>query len=392
MKRNDLVNHIEIYISNLEKINDKSKARFFLNYLRAYAKSELGMNTLDTPDIFSVLDKDFFLDTIESYIAEMQPARNVAESYKRTVLELSEEICNYYMISNDFLNDHSERTDLDRFTAELFSNLKPVENRVCMSIDDYVALENEFRIFLNTENLDYLIIQSIKNSREQNHYGKLVSAIAFKLVHQFGLGNNAIAKIKLIDFSVQDKTIRVNNFILPLDDELFSNLKLYLQSRTVVQQTYATHSDYLFISRTGIPYLTKATPPQADNSKLFRHVNSDKQFDVSGLRYRSISRMVSKGANINLLRELTGTKEDKIATICDYGKAERDRFVRLFSDKPILHITEKSKRPKGQMQCPFCGQYYDASSENWILIQIDGEQKKHIACRECRGLDGKYRY
>lgn len=79
MKKNDLVNHIEIYISNLEKINDKSKARFFLNYLRAYANAEFGVNSLDTPDIFSVLDKGFFLATIESYIAEMQPAKNVAE-------------------------------------------------------------------------------------------------------------------------------------------------------------------------------------------------------------------------------------------------------------------------------------------------------------------------
>lgn len=390
MKKNDLVNHIEIYISNLEKINDKSKARFFLNYLRAYANVEFGVNSLNTPDIFSVLDKDFFLATIESYIAEMQPAKNVAESYKRTVFELSNEICNYYKISNDFLNDHSERADLDKITTELFSNLKPIENRGCMSIDDFEALENEFRTFLNTDNLDYLITQSIKNSRENNHYGKLVSAIAFKLVHQFGLGNNTIAKLKLTDLSTQDRTICINKFILPLDDGLFSNLELYLQSRTIVLDTYATHSDYLFITRTGVPYLTKNT--QADNPKLFRHVNSDKQFNVSGLRYRSIARMVSKGANINLIKELTSTSEDKIATICDYGKTERDAFVGLLSDKPMVHITEKSRRPKGQIQCPFCGQYHDASSGNWILIQIDGEQKKHIACKECRGLDGKYRY
>lgn len=47
---------------------------------------------------------------------------------------------------------------------------------------------------------------------------------------------------------------------------------------------------------------------------------------------------------------------------------------------------------KGMMRCPFCGQEKEAIDENWILIQIVGETEKYIACKECEGGDGKYKY
>ncbi len=47
---------------------------------------------------------------------------------------------------------------------------------------------------------------------------------------------------------------------------------------------------------------------------------------------------------------------------------------------------------KGLIRCPFCGGEKDASARNWLLIQVDGTSEKYIACKECEGLDGKYRY
>ena len=47
---------------------------------------------------------------------------------------------------------------------------------------------------------------------------------------------------------------------------------------------------------------------------------------------------------------------------------------------------------KGLIRCPFCGGEKDASARNWLLIQVDGTSEKYIACKECEGLDGKYKY
>ena len=49
-------------------------------------------------------------------------------------------------------------------------------------------------------------------------------------------------------------------------------------------------------------------------------------------------------------------------------------------------------KEKGLIKCPFCGCEKEAVDENWLLIQIVGEVEKHIACKECEGGDGKYKY
>lgn len=48
--------------------------------------------------------------------------------------------------------------------------------------------------------------------------------------------------------------------------------------------------------------------------------------------------------------------------------------------------------PKGHLRCPFCGRYSEAISENWCLIQPIGDKQKYLACRECEGIDGEYKY
>lgn len=69
----------------------------------------------------------------------------------------------------------------------------------------------------------------------------------------------------------------------------------------------------------------------------------------------------------------------------------------------IKEITEKGfdegarkeiffESPRGHLRCPFCGRYVEAISDNWLLVQPGRDTKKYLACRECEGLDGKYRY
>lgn len=46
----------------------------------------------------------------------------------------------------------------------------------------------------------------------------------------------------------------------------------------------------------------------------------------------------------------------------------------------------------GMMKCVFCGKSKEAIASNWVLIQKGDSVEKYLACRECGGKDGKYRY
>jgi len=62
------------------------------------------------------------------------------------------------------------------------------------------------------------------------------------------------------------------------------------------------------------------------------------------------------------------------------------------AEKGINNESKQQGMVKGLIRCPFCGREKDASAENWLLIQVEGESEKHIACKECEGADGKYKY
>ena len=44
----------------------------------------------------------------------------------------------------------------------------------------------------------------------------------------------------------------------------------------------------------------------------------------------------------------------------------------------------KIKR-KGYIDCPYCGDSYEAVSENWLLVQFEKNGKLYLACKECQG-------
>ena len=392
--KNEFSSFISNYIENLKNVNDKAKANYFMDYLRAYLKANMGEETLENPDVFSVLDKDFLLDSIESYINEKQPVKGVAKDYKRTITDLCKEVCKKNEIKNDFLESASEQDDFNGITKEWFAHLKKSESRECMSSEEVEILDEAIRAFFDTENLESKINYSIEkiNSRP-NHYGWLVSAIALKLIQKFGLDNGTIANLKITDLNMEDRILGANGFKLPISEGLYSNFELYLKSRILVIKTQNTETDTLFVKRTGKPYCDINGNP--DSGQLFLLMDSTlNHTSTTGLRYRTIIELVSKGANINLLFQLTGVTKEKIVEICIEDKADEDEssLENIFRGVKNPYILEKKKPRKGQLQCPYCGSYNDASSENWILIQVAGEEKKYLACRECRGLDGKVRY
>lgn len=381
--------NINEYVENLKNINNKSKARFFLEYLKATK----GNDILDIPDVFGILDKDFLLGSLEFYIYETSPARNSAADYRRTVMGLCKDVCNDYGIKNDFLENANEQEVFAKTAKEWIDRLRESESRECMLFDDFELLDDVIRDFFNTDNLEEQIIKSIeRENHKPNYYARLVSAVALKLVQKYGLANKTVANLKVADVDLDDRIIEVNGFKLFIDEELASYFELYLKSRNFVISNNANNNcqtDFLFIKKNGASHLDKNG--SSDNSSLFLLMNNALgSIETSGLRLRTIKELVSKGANIKLLHQLTDITTATIAEKClDDDKTSLEN---LFSGVYDSNIGARRLHPKGQIRCPYCGDYKDACSENWVLIRVVGEEIKHLACRECNGRDGKYKY
>lgn len=386
MEKENFSKYLENYIENLRNINDKPKARFFLDGI----KNTLGETALAYPDTFGIIDKDYLLNSLEDYFSNSPPpSKQAAGDYRRTILGLCETVCNDYGIQNNFLLSVPEKNDFDNKSRDMIALLREPESRECMSLDEFEVLYESIRDFFNTNNLDDEIEKSIiiENNRT-NHYGRLVSAIAVELVNKYGLSNDTIPNLKISDLHLQDQILEANSFKLTIDETLARHFVLYLRYRQLVLEEAAIQTNFLFIKKNGSPYLNINNRPES--GQLFLLMKSAiGHTTTSKLRYKTIIELVSKGANIYLLSQLTNVTTGRITELCAGNPSE---FENIFKGNHRYNSIRPKPRIKGQMQCPFCGNSKDACSENWILIQVSGNDKKYLACRECRGLDGKYRY
>lgn len=376
--------YIERYIEDLKNINDKRKARFFLTCL----KEDMGGEVLDDLTIFSTVGKEYLLECFERYVNE-SPSKQAAGDYRRTILNICKKICEDFGLENDFLKSAIEIRDFDETVKEWIDLLEEPRSRECMSFEDYESLDSEIRCLFEHEDLENQVIKSIEiRNYKPNYYGRLVSAIALKLIQKYGLDNKTISNLKIDDLKLAEGVILASGFELPINGELLSYIELYLKFRNLVVSKEKSVTDFLFIKKNATPYLDKNGRP--DCGRLFLLMDSALHHTTTtSLRYRTIINLVSKGANINLLSQLTGVTSGTIVEICPDDKKNLEKLI---GGTSTVNSWGKKSVIKGYIRCPFCGNYKDAGSENWILIQVNGEDRKYIACRECRGLDGKYRY
>ena len=381
--------YIENYIKELKNLNDKPKVKFFLEYL----SKDMGEDILNVPDLFSILDRQYLLASIENYIYEVSPSKQTAEDYRRAIIGLCENVCEKYGLKNEFLESVSEQEEFHEIFKLLLDSLKEPKSRQCMTDEDFENLIRTIKDFYNIDNIEEKIKNSIEiQNYKPNHYAWLVSCTALVIVQKYGLNSKAIANLKITDINVLKKTMNVNGFDIPLDEEVFGYIEIYLKFRDFVVSIYDQKADELFLKKNGTPYLDKNG--QVNNSQLFLVMDTVLgKTDVSSLRYRTIIDCVLQGANINLLSRLTQTSEETIAKICHDDELElTNSLYNILNGISERTMKEKTFLKKGMIKCPYCGNYREAISENWILIQVVGEEIKHLACRECRGLDGKYRY
>lgn len=100
---------------------------------------------------------------------------------------------------------------------------------------------------------------------------------------------------------------------------------------------------------------------------------------------RRILEMIDKGIEIRAISKLTETSEDRCinfqaTNIIDYN----DRLNQFFLEDSHLDRKVIIKK-RGFFTCPFCGRELKAISDEWVLIQYENSNVKHIACKECKG-------
>lgn len=388
MNNSEFNDYIVSYIQNHGNVNDTRKIRIFIKHIKEY----IGEQYIDI-EVFSILGKEFFLDSVEAYIKDNNPSKQAATDYKRVIIDLCKNVCDNKNIKNEFLESNSQKRQFDDICSKWIDNLKEPTSRECISFDDYEKLDDTVNDFLSTENLRQCISESLAMERPRyNYYGRLVSAIALKLIQTYGLSNKTISNLRLSDYEEENRILRVNGFELILCDELSSYLELYLSFRSLVIEKNNVHVDYLFIKSNGTPYLNRNN--SVDAGSLFLLLNAALETnETSGLRYKMVRDMVLKGANFELLSKLTGVAKEKISQISsDYDSDLKKHFIELLSGSSICFNMDPSQYVKGLIRCPYCGDYKDSTSNNWILIEVGGDSKKYLACRECKGLDGKIRY
>lgn len=372
MNYNEFNVFVETYISEINKSNDNRKIRIFAKYIERYSRE----NNYDILELFESLNEDFLLNNIFEYITEYEPTQNVAVEYKRIIINFSKGVCQKNKIINSFLNSVDKQEAFNISSSELFGMLKESERTDCMSREELKFLNEKIGDYFSMEDFNDNILACIeKSNTKRNYYGKLVSAIALKLIECFGLSNDVIAQLKISSLNIEKRQLMVNGFDLFLNDDITSYFQLYLKYRQVVIEKVNTEIDELFITNKGKAYLTRG---HANNGSLFVLLkdvfNSVK---TTGLQYRAIVDLVSKGANIELLHQLTGTDSRTIAEICIGEKSE---FEDLF--KPTKYITNKTVL-KGRFICPTCKKMIEATSEKAVLLKHPNDDTLYLYCREC---------
>ena len=94
--------------------------------------------------------------------------------------------------------------------------------------------------------------------------------------------------------------------------------------------------------------------------------------------------MIRAGVDISTISELTEKPANTIAKLDDVSREQRQK------EEALLKFLKEDKnnfkiRRKGYIDCPYCGNSYEAVSENWLLVQFVKNGKLYLACKECQG-------
>lgn len=369
------------------------KLRYFLEYLEANLSEQMKFDN----DFFEQLNEDDFLNAFIDYIDKASPARQTAQTYIREVKSFFEMLHNDYGIRNPVIYDNEIYTKFEKMKNAVISELREQENKECISDEEFEKLNVEIDKFLRIPDLEKRMMREIENHysgvRQQNKfYSRFVSIVPTQLAIKYGLSNITLVNLKDSNLDLQNGILSVKGFRLPLSEALMDLMKMYYRMRTMIIDLSQSDIKDLFIKLDGNSFISEKNniPVYATFFCFMKEcINTSA---CKRLSYRRIVELVDKGADINTLSELVDVTPQTIRNLCDIDSERAKSALINIVMEQYGEVSKKENISKGNMKCVYCGKIHSAESKNWLLIQTEDSKCKYLACRECEGKDGKYRY
>lgn len=370
-----------------------AKLRYFLEYLETNFSEEIQLDD----KFLEQLNEEEFLNAFRDYIDKASPARQTAQTYIRNVRNFFEMLHDEYGIRNSVFYDNEINAKFEKMKSDVISELREQENKECISDEEFEKLHVEMDKFLKIPDLEEKMIREIESNysdtkQQPRHYCRFVSVVPIQLAIKYGLSNKTLVNLKTSDFDLQKGILNVKDFQLPLPKTLINLMEMYYRIRSLIIELSKSNTEKLFIKVSGNSF-TSGKNSVPDYSTLFLFMEECIGTTACKcLSYKKIVELVDKGADIKVLSQLVDVTPDKIRSLCNSDNEKAKATLISIIAERQSDVAKNESVPKGNMKCVYCGKIHSADSANWLLIQTDDSDCKYLACRECRGKDGKYRY
>ena len=377
---------LEIY-----QANANAKLLSFFEYL--YIKLGLKEDEVFLKGYFEIVNENDLIESLNYYIVKNHvTAQITANNYISSITIFYEELYEKYGITNEiFLNSEIKKRLLKR-TKEIITSLRKTESKDVASDEQYETLRiglkdtmSQFEYESIRQELTDYNNKSIKNAEQ---YYSLLSVITVNIVLEYAIKQISIARLLFSALNLGEKYIKINGYKLPLNDDMVRLFNLYLPIRSFVLQTFSENSEWLFVTAEGQSCLrpTKGGKGQINYDTFFKVVGDYTEGKKSLIPFanRRIIEMIRARVDISTISELTERPATTIATLDNASRELRQKeealSIFLKEDKNNFKI-----KRKGYIDCPYCGNSYEAVSENWLLVQFAKNGKLYLACKECKG-------
>lgn len=396
----------EFNLANFKKENKDTKVKNFIEYL--YEKLGDGTDDFDN-EFFSALTVDDLVDSLLRYLSNNKiTAQITGNNYLTSITGFFDMLKKDYQIKNDVFSYNELTQEFSMKCHEIISNLKESIPKDVASDEQYEKLNEGISSYMDSFNYD-VILNEIDRIYDGNNEGKemhatkypvFMSILPIKLILKYALSNLTVVNLDISNLDMKNKTLAVNGLLLPLDKELIELFDTYINIRRYILEKYNLDEQKLFIKVNGTAYIktSKHRMNIPDYGAFFRIM--DKVINTQSAENfakRRVAEFIEKGLDLFTIFKLTDLSSDSLINILEEAKSTEEMNVKVqhffnegtgIDKKYEIKLLNK-KKPEYNIKCPFCNEYFMATSENWILVQYENSDKKYIACRKCKGENGK---
>lgn len=386
-------------LKNYQEKNINTKIKVFIEYL--YEKYGVYDSEEFDNEYFCLFNDEDLIESLENYISKNHvTAQGTAQNYLTYITDFFKMLNDKHGIKNDTFTDVYLYNQLISKSKKVIYKLKETESKSAATDEQFEVLNSGISDFLDKLVINdiYDEITKIKNGdiKKVKIYNRFVSIISIKLIMKFALGNSTTISLVLESLDIENETISLNGFKLGLDKELVELFKIYLKIRDYILKLYSLNQSKLFIQIDGEPYI-RDTP----NRKNFPYYYSFFMIMDDTIHTRSaelfasrrILEMLNEGIDISTIAKLSDMSIEKCIALQRSSSNDDEINEKLqqffYNDENIRKKIIIKK--KGYLKCPFCGHEAKAISDEWILVQFENDDKKYLACRKCKGANGKQR-